>query len=105
MNAMPLTDDGNGNYVYDFSTGSGQVYGSSTGYKQIDLSPVVWGMIAADGNADRNVNTQDKLNVWKIDVGSSDYRGGDFNLDGQTNTQDKLNIWKPNSGKASQVPN
>lgn len=105
MNSNPLTDTGGGNYVYDFSTGAAQAYGGSVGYKQIDLSPEVWGMIAADGNADRNINTQDKLNVWKLDVGSSGYFGGDFNLDGQVNTQDKLNVWKPNSGKSSQVPN
>lgn len=104
MNASPLVEAG-GMYSYDFSTAATQVYGGSVGYKQLDLSPVVWGMIAADGNADKNTNTQDKLNVWKVDSGSSGYKGGDFNLDSQVNTQDKLNVWKPNSGKSSQVPN
>lgn len=104
MNAAPLVEAG-GVYTYDFSTAATQVYGGTVGYKQVDAAPVRWALIAADGNADMQVNTNDKLNVWKIQSGGAGYLAGDFSLDGQCNTQDKLNVWKPNSGKSTQVPN
>ena len=43
--------NGSGTYLYDFSSGSGQVYGGTNGTKQIDASPVRWGMVAGDANS------------------------------------------------------
>ncbi|MBN3035023.1 MAG: hypothetical protein JW861_05510 [Bacteroidales bacterium] len=102
MNDLPIPGVGN-TYTYDFSTGSAQVFGGVNGHKQIE--PGVWGMISAEGNADSQVNNGDKIEVWKLDAGSSGYLGGDFSLDGQCNSQDKVDQYVPNAGSSSQVPN
>lgn len=101
MSSSSLTEVG-GIYSYDFTTGSDQAYGGSTGHKEIGTG--VWGMVGGDGNADGQVNNQDKNEVWTVQVGMSGYLAGDFNLDAQVSNQDKNDIWIPNVGKGSQVP-
>ncbi|MBN3036556.1 MAG: carboxypeptidase regulatory-like domain-containing protein [Bacteroidales bacterium] len=101
MSAIPVIESC-GVYTYDFSTGSGQVHGGALGYKQ--LSPGIWGMVGADGNADGNVNNLDKNDVWTPQGGSSGYFSGDFNMDTQVNNMDKIDVWVPNGGAGSQVP-
>ncbi|MBN3035144.1 MAG: hypothetical protein JW861_06130 [Bacteroidales bacterium] len=101
MSANPLTGSG-GIYSYDYTTGSSQAYGGALGHKQI--VPGIWGMIGGDGNADREVNNADKIEVWSVQAGNSGYLAGDFNLDSQVNNGDKNDIWKPNSGSGAQVP-
>ncbi|MCF8379041.1 MAG: hypothetical protein K9H49_05650 [Bacteroidales bacterium] len=92
----------NGKYTYDFTTGQEKVYGGTAGYKEI--TPGVWGMVAADANADGSVDTNDKLSGWSPDAGSSGYLNTDFNLDGQTDNIDKNDSWLYNFGKLSQIP-
>ena len=90
-----------GAYTYDFTTGAGQAY--LNGHKEIDTG--VWGMYGGDGQGDKQINTQDKLDVWAIEAGGSGYGGGDYNCDGQINTQDKVDVWGTNAGQSSAVPN
>lgn len=101
MSANPLgfVNDG---YEYDFSSGEGQVYGGSLGHKEI--GPGIYGMTAADGDANLQVNNADKNEVWAVEAGTSGYMAGDFNLDNQVGNTDKIDMWMPNGGKGSQVP-
>jgi len=91
-----------GVYDYDYSASAGQAFGGPDGHKQ--LSPGVWGMFAGDGDADGQIDNEDKVDVWVPQSGSSGYKKGDFDLDGQVDNTDKLDKWKPNSGRSSQVP-
>ncbi|MBN3035463.1 MAG: hypothetical protein JW861_07730 [Bacteroidales bacterium] len=91
-----------GIYTYDFSTGSGQVYGGSIGYKEI--GPGVWGMAGGDGNSDGQVSNLDKNDVWSVQAGTSGYQSADFDLDGEVNNNDKIEVWSPNGGMGGQVP-
>lgn len=88
-------------YTYDFSTGSGQVYGGTIAFKQIATG--IWGMFSGDANADRQVNTGDKM-TWNSQAGQLGYKSADLNLDGVVNNFDKIYFWYPNVGASSQVP-
>lgn len=101
MSAFHLTEVG-GIYTYDFTNDAGQVYGGTLGHKE--LATGIYGMISGDGNADNQINSSDKINVWQPQAGTSGYLSGDFNLDSQVATVDKITYWKPNSGRASQIP-
>jgi len=90
-------------YTYDFSSASSQAYGGVNGHKE--LAAGIWGMVSGDGNADKQINNSDKVDVWKVQSGSSGYKAGDFNMDGQVSNPDKIEKWKPNSGRSCQVPN
>ena len=68
-------------------------------YSQNELTTGVWGMIAADGNADGQVDNNDKNDVWLIDNGYTGYFGGDFNMDSEVDIDDKIVMWEFNSGK------
>ncbi|MCD4734915.1 MAG: Ig-like domain-containing protein, partial [Bacteroidales bacterium] len=102
MSAVPLTESG-GVYSYDFSSGSGRVFGGMNAHKEI--SPGIWGMFGADGDANEQINNGDKNDVWSIQAGSSGYNAGDFNMDVQVNNGDKNDVWVPNTGLGGQVPN
>jgi hypothetical protein len=93
----------NGNYTYDFSSGVGQVYGGVTAHKEI--VPGLWGMVAADGNADGLIDASDKNDTWITQAGLTGYYAGDFNLDTQVNNVDKNDLFIENSGYNNQIPN
>ena len=99
ISANPVTESG-GVYTYDFTTPSGQAYGSDA---QKDLGSGIYGMISADANADGDVNAADKT-IWENQAGEEGYKSGDFDLDGQVNNLDKNNMWVPNQGEGGQVP-
>jgi hypothetical protein len=101
-NLIPLSS---GTYTYDFTTGASQVFGGTSGHKE--LSPGKWGMRSGDGNADGDATITDKTNVWGIpgQTGKTGYLPSDYNFDTQTNNKDKNEKWKPNLGTGSQVPN
>ncbi|MBN1280300.1 MAG: S8 family serine peptidase [Candidatus Thermoplasmatota archaeon] len=101
MSAVPLTEVG-AVYSYDFSTGSGQVYGGVNGHVQ--LTPSVWGMTGGDGDADGQITNGDKIQVWAVQAGYSGYLAGDFTLNSQVDNVDKNDIWGLNAGRGSQVP-
>jgi hypothetical protein len=61
-------------------------------------------MVAADGNGNGLIQNTDETAVWKVDLGSSGYRGGDFNLNGLVQNTDETNYWKVNLGAGGQTP-
>ncbi|GAB4320171.1 MAG: hypothetical protein Kow00127_12480 [Bacteroidales bacterium] len=101
MTSAPVIESG-GFFTWDFTTDAGQAYGGSNGHKEIDTG--VWGMVAADGNANGLVQNDDETSAWKVDLGGSGYLGGDFNLNGLVQNTDETGYWKPNLGGGGQVP-
>jgi len=69
-----------------------------------EMTPGIWGMIAGDGDANGEINMNDKNNVWILQAGQEGYNSGDFNLDGQVNNPDKNDLWIQNINAQSQVP-
>ncbi|MCD4735658.1 MAG: LamG domain-containing protein [Bacteroidales bacterium] len=101
MSNFPLTEN-NGTYSYDFTSSGNQVYGGSLAHKE--MSAGVWAIVAADGNADKQVNNNDKNEVWIPQAGLSGYYAGDFDMNSQVDNNDKNDLWVPNSGRGAQVP-
>ena len=93
---------GSGTYSYDFSTGMGQAFGNSAGYKYIGNS--VWGMVSGDGNCDGEITLQDEAPAWEVQAGEAGYNLNDHNMDGQVDNQDKDDFILPNVDKVCQVP-
>ncbi|MCF8367855.1 MAG: hypothetical protein K9G76_02345 [Bacteroidales bacterium] len=89
-------------YTYDFSESEDAVYGAGLAHKE--LATGIWGMIAADANADGSINNSDRSDTWMIEVGLSGYYSADFNMDKEVTNQDKNETWFINLGSASQVP-
>ncbi|MBN1339185.1 MAG: hypothetical protein JXA03_07670, partial [Bacteroidales bacterium] len=101
MSNYPLVENSS-IYSYDFTISGNQVYGGSLAHKEV--SPGIWAMVAADGNADRQVNNNDKNEVWASQAGLSGYYPGDFDMNSQVDNSDKNDLWVPNSGRGAQVP-
>ncbi len=101
MSANPLTNS-EGVYSYDFTTDADQVYGCTLGHKEIGTG--IWGMIGGNGDGNRQVNNDDKNNVWLHVAGKKGYLLGDFNMDTQVNNSDKNDVWLTNYNRTSQVP-
>ena len=70
LSASELTGGG-GMYSYDFSTGSGQVYGGALGYS--NLGDGKWGMASSDGNCDGAVTLLDEAPEWEQQTGEAGY--------------------------------
>lgn len=87
----------NDTILYDFTQSEYMVVGGN--HSQKELSPGIWGMIAADGNANGQIDNLDKDDIWLIETGNIGYYDGDYNLDGQVNETDIAFIWEINSGK------
>jgi uncharacterized protein (TIGR02145 family) len=98
ISAIPLVESG-GVFTYDFTPSADQALGGTFSLKQ--LSPVIWGMIAADANASGQIDNRDKNDVWFPQNGLTGYYDGDFNMDTQVDNDDKVVKWKPNAGKCS----
>ena len=98
-----LNDNSSVAVLYDFTTGSNQFYGDSSGSKRLETG--VWGMMAGDANGNGQVQNNDSENYWKPNNGTAGYKNSDFNLNGQVQNNDNENYWKPNNGRGSQVPN
>jgi C1A family cysteine protease len=101
MSALPLTK-ANGIFEYDFSSGIDKSYGGAYGNKH--LGSGIYGMIGGDGVQDGTIDDFDILDIWKQQSGEAGYKEGDYNLDKDINNQDKNEIWVPNNGSGSQVP-
>ncbi|MEE4177056.1 MAG: hypothetical protein V2I46_06050 [Bacteroides sp.] len=107
MSAEGLSYEGGG-YSWDFTQALEKAFARKdksaylNGHKL--LANGLYGMFGGDGDANGQVQTQDKNNIWNPQSGLSGYRAGDFDLNGQVQTQDKNNIWNPNSGIGSSVP-
>lgn len=75
-----------GIHLYDFTPSAGQAYGNN----QNNLGSGIFGMMAADMNADGIIN-EDDLNIWKQKAGQQNYLMEDANLDSQVDNKDKNN--------------
>jgi hypothetical protein len=100
MSAAPLTESG-GNYIYDFTTGSGQAHGTDA---QKYMGSGRYGMYAGDFNADGVINLVDKSSIWFENTGKFGYYSSDGNLDGQGDNMDKNDYWFMNRDQTAQVP-
>jgi len=101
MSASSLTQT-NGVYTYDFTPDSGMAIQGNQSMKQ--LAPDTWGIISGDGNADGQINNNDKNEIWFAQLNNSGYYSGDYNMDGKVNEMDLNGKWKTNSGKGSWKP-
>jgi uncharacterized protein YjiK len=100
MSANSVQLNSSSSSLYDFSTGTGQYYGS--GAKELETG--VFGMFTGDANGNDQVQNDDKNVDWAAQVGGSGYRGADFNLNGQVQNDDKNVYWNANVGAGTQVP-
>lgn len=100
MSAGEVTLSGE-NYTYDFTTGSGQAYG--TGSLKL-MTGGMWCMISGDIDASGTIDDGDHLTEWDPNAGTAGYSPADLNLDQQVNNIDKDNYWVPNDGMGTNVP-
>ncbi len=84
---------------YDFTTGSGQFYGSNGA---ADLGGGVWGMIAGDADASGTIDANDRNSTWN-DRNISGYNVSDVDLNGVVDAADRNFTWN-NRNKSTQVP-
>ena len=98
-NPVLITD---GVHNYDFTTGTGQAYGTDA---QKNLGDGIYGMYAGDADASGTINSVDKTINWSNTAGESGYLQSDLDLDGQADNPDKNDIWLINQGNSSQLPN
>ena len=96
--SVPLTTNSD---LYDFTTAMDKAYGQNP---MVELAPGLYGMYAADGNADGVVNDQDREGVWLTQNGNMGYLEGDFNMDSGVTIHDVNQLWNFNNGKMTQVP-
>jgi len=101
LSANPILDNG-GIYMYDFSTGSEQVYGGNEAY--IEIAPGMWGLPAGDIDASGMIDVQDIIVDWPVQAGTNGYLPADLNMDGQIDNKDKNDFWFFNNGIESQLP-
>ncbi|MCD4682601.1 MAG: hypothetical protein K8R86_04890 [Bacteroidales bacterium] len=101
ISAYPLTKSGNV-YAYDFTDSGFKAYGGLKAQKELNTG--VWSMIAADGNADSQIDNKDKNDIWLQQLGETGYKQGDYDMNGYVESSDKSDYWNTNSGKASQIP-
>jgi hypothetical protein len=105
MASTPVTRDANQIYNYNYSTGSAQVYGGTNGFMQIDATPVRWGMLAADANADNMVLGNDYTDNWIPTFNTvNKYMPADFNMDQNVLGNDYTDFWIPNFNKVNPLP-
>jgi len=105
MAANAAVKNGSGTYTYDFSSGTGQVWGGSTGMKKVDKTPLRWGMTAADANADNNIWNNDYTNFYVPSFFiSNHYLPADFNLDANVWNNDYTNFYVPNFFISNMLP-
>jgi uncharacterized protein (TIGR02145 family) len=96
ISAIPLTQS-DGLYAYDFTTDAEKALGSIYNQKQIGAG--IWGLLAADGNANNQIDNNDKNEVWWTQKELPGYNGGDFNMNGQVGEDDRQVTWLENVGK------
>lgn len=100
MSANPLTES-DGVYSYDFTNDASKAFGGVNA--QTEIATGIWGMMAADADANGQVDNVDKNDHWLLQNGNSGYLESDFDLNGSVNNIDK-GKWEPNAGKGAQVP-
>jgi hypothetical protein len=101
MSAIPVTLTADDVATYDFTTGSDQSYGGSSG--TVLLSNNMWGMTAGDANGDGAVNAQDQQ-VFHNNYGDLGYENADASLSSQVELAAYSLIWN-NQNRQTAVPN
>lgn len=101
ISSAPLTAAA-GIYSYDFSIAADQAYGGVLAHKEI--APGIWGETGGDADASGLVGTQDKVDMWMPQAGSSGYLSADWNMNGMVDHVDKVGVWSVNAGSGCQVP-
>jgi uncharacterized protein (TIGR02145 family) len=86
----------NGIFSYDFTTDASKAMGGANVQKELNTG--IWGMMSCDGNADGQIDNNDKNDVWLPQRNTSGYLSGDFNMDRQVSNVDKVSYWKFNAG-------
>lgn len=86
-----------GIYSWDFTTSAQQVIDST--YSHIEIAPGIWGMYSGNGNGDVQIDNKDKDDVWVPQINSFGYFEGDYNMDSQVDVDDKVINWEINVGK------
>lgn len=81
---------------YNFTTA-----GNSVGGKQIDSSPVVWGMIAGDVDGNGQIQNSDNEDFIELQIGQTGYRNADVDMDGDVDANDNT-LWNQNNGIGEQ---
>ena len=100
ISANPVSLTGE-NYTYDFSTASGQAYGTSS---QKQLATGTWGMYCGDANGSGLIGNDDLTPAWKSNAGKTGYYPADLNFNRHVNNPDKDSFWRLNFGKGTNVP-
>ena len=95
--AVLLEDQGI--FDYDFTTGQEQSVGGVLSLKL--MSSGIWGMIAADGNMNGQIDNIDKNEIWVSEAANSGYLDGDFNMDGYVDNTDLTGKWALNAGQGN----
>ncbi len=95
-NAGTLNPDGS--IQYNFTTGSGQIYG--TGKIQVETG--IWAMLAGDADNDMQIGNTD-FDLWGTQFGGVSYLLGDFDLDHQVGNTD-YDKWATNFAKVGSLP-
>ncbi len=98
VSSAPLTGI-NDIYIYDFTSGIDQALGGKFAQKEVE--PGKWAMIGADGNSDKQIDNDDKNEIWFFQEGMTGYLKGDFNMDTDVNENDKTVPWELNTGRAA----
>jgi len=101
MSALPVEESA-GSLAYNFTDSPDKIWGGDKASKFLNNG--IWGMMAADGNADEQIDNQDKNDIWYLQRFLSGYLQGDFDMDTDVDFMDIDNLWKSNSGKSSFVP-
>ena len=100
MSAAPVQLSSN-SVLYDFTTAMNKAYGQNS---MVEVAPGIFGVYAADGNADGVINIADRDDVWLIQNGNMGYLGGDFNVNSGVTVHDVNQLWNLNNGTMTQVP-
>lgn len=100
MTSIPI-EEVDGVITFDFTSNPENVLGGNKSLK--NLGQDIWGMIAADGNADGNIDNQDKNDIWFLQNNTAGYLSGDYNMDSEVDHDDKIVMWEINVGKGTCV--
>ena len=74
-------------YSYDFTTAITQAYGGAAGYKELRLSPGVFGMVAGDADQDESIGAND-FTEWSKYIGLGTYLPTDIDMNAGVGAND-----------------